>query len=102
MKTSKTAPQAIRLQGPVVCSPAVSTLGKQHVQTAPEIPVLKRVVRSGHAIGFQASSSWRDQSHQSTNSPKHGLNQTQRENQFQLEGIFNQSMRVKVLLASRG
>jgi hypothetical protein len=38
------------------------------------------------------SSDSRGQGHQSTNSPSHGLNQIQREDQldhFQLEGLFN-------------
>ena len=34
----------------------MSTLGKQHVQTAPEIPVLEGVFEFRHAIGFQPSS----------------------------------------------
>ena len=57
----------------------MSTLGKQHVQTAPEIPVLEGVFEFRHAIGFQPSSPAGDQGHQSANSPSHGLNQIQRE-----------------------
>jgi hypothetical protein len=75
--------------------------------------MLERVCEFGHAIGFKAGGRLeRTHGHHSTNSPSHGLNQIQRKHRSQLEGLLltlvaadsvrNQSLWVKVLLASRG
>lgn len=82
------------------------------MQTAPEIPKYRcwsACVNSALPLASQSEEDWRDQGHQSTNSPSHGLNQIQRKHKSQLEGLLltlvaagNQRLWVKVLLASRG